>query len=364
MAAVQTEEKTNRRIKGKSKEGVAEEVNGHLENKTVDGTKEEIRKKRRNKKKKNKAEQGTEENERERSVESNGPTKQQGMDKALKKPLQAQQVVNEDKDFNVEDGDGDGDGEADGDGEGSGIKKKKKRKKKKAATAAPDGKAVSPPCQSTSVKVQTDPPRVPVCELFPNGIYPKGEECEYTPIQDGHMVSWRANSEERRALDSASEEEWNDFRQAAEVHRQVRKHVMSFIKPGLTMIDICERLEACSRALIKENGFKAGLAFPTGCSLNNCAAHYTPNAGDSTVLQYDDVCKIDFGTHINGRIIDCAFTVTFNPKYDKLLEAVKDATNTGIKARSCISFKHCGCKVLLEQRALCRCPCNKMDLWL
>uniref|UniRef100_UPI00358F408F methionine aminopeptidase 2 n=1 Tax=Myxine glutinosa TaxID=7769 RepID=UPI00358F408F len=337
MAAVQTEDNTNRRIKGKSKEAVTEEVNGHLENKTVDGTKEEIglKKKRRNKKKKNKAEQGTEENEREQSVESNGPAKGQVMDKPVKAPQQSQQVVNEDKDLNVEDG------EADGDGEGSGIKKKKKRKKKKAATAAPDGKAVSPPCQSPGVKVQTDPPRVPVCELFPHGIYPKGEECEYTPVQDGHMVSWRANSEERRALDSASEEEWNDFRQAAEVHRQVRKHVMSFIKPGLTMIDICERLEACSRALIKENGLKAGLAFPTGCSLNNCAAHYTPNAGDSTVLQYDDVCKIDFGTHINGRIIDCAFTVTFNPKYDKLLEAVKDATNTGIKARSCTSFKHC-----------------------
>lgn len=123
-----------------------------------------------------------------------------------------------------------------------------------------------------------------------------------------------------------------------------------------------ERLEDCSRKLIKENGLNAGLAFPTGCSLNHCAAHYTPNAGDPTVLQYDDVCKIDFGTHINGtitkntrashlflrtlkvrcffirflfpgRIIDCAFTVTFNPKYDKLLEAVRDATNTGIKVR-------------------------------
>lgn len=34
-----------------------------------------------------------------------------------------------------------------------------------------------------------------------------------------------------------------------------------------------------------------------------------------------------------GRIIDCAFTVTFNPRYDKLLEAVRDATNTGIKVR-------------------------------
>jgi hypothetical protein len=35
-----------------------------------------------------------------------------------------------------------------------------------------------------------------------------------------------------------------------------------------------------------------------------------------------------------GRIIDCAFTLTFNPKYDKLVEAVRDATNTGIKVNS------------------------------
>lgn len=47
-------------------------------------------------------------------------------------------------------------------------------------------------------------------------------------------------------------------------------------------------------------------------------------------MKYDDVCKIDFGTHINGRIIDTAFTVAFNPVYDNLLKAVQDATNTGI----------------------------------
>lgn len=35
-----------------------------------------------------------------------------------------------------------------------------------------------------------------------------------------------------------------------------------------------------------------------------------------------------------GRIIDCAFTLTFNPKYDKLVEAVRDATNTGIKVNT------------------------------
>ena len=38
------------------------------------------------------------------------------------------------------------------------------------------------------------------------------------------------------------------------------------------------------RKLINENGLEAGLAFPTGCSRNNVAAHYTPNAGDDTVL--------------------------------------------------------------------------------
>lgn len=43
------------------------------------------------------------------------------------------------------------------------------------------------------------------------------------------------------------------------------------------------------------------------------------------------MCKVDFGTHIKGRIIDTAFTVAFNTIYDNLLLAVQDATNTGIK---------------------------------
>ena len=51
------------------------------------------------------------------------------------------------------------------------------------------------------------------------------------------------------------------------------------------------------------------------------------------MLQYDDVMKLDFGTHVNGYIIDCAFTVAFNPRYDPLLAAVKDATYTGRQTR-------------------------------
>ncbi|KAK6931981.1 Peptidase M24 [Dillenia turbinata] len=41
--------------------------------------------------------------------------------------------------------------------------------------------------------------------------------------------------------------------------------------------------------------------------------------------------KLDFGTHVNGYIVDCAFTVAFNPMFDPLLEASREATNTGVK---------------------------------
>jgi len=135
----------------------------------------------------------------------------------------------------------------------------------------------------------------------------------------------------KKALDSSYLEIYKDFRRGAESHRQTRKYVRSWIQPGMKMIDICERLEAHSRRMINESGLDSGLAFPTGCSINHCAAHYTPNAGDETVLGASDVVKIDYGTHVNGRIIDCAFTLTFDPKFDGLLQAVKEATETGIR---------------------------------
>lgn len=41
--------------------------------------------------------------------------------------------------------------------------------------------------------------------------------------------------------------------------------------------------------------------------------------------------KVDFGVHVKGRIVDSAFTVNFEPTYNKLLEAVRASTNAGIK---------------------------------
>lgn len=171
----------------------------------------------------------------------------------------------------------------------------------------------------------------PIDQQFPEGNYPIGEICEYKPDADDRTAANRFTSEEKKALDASYEEIYKDFRRGAEAHRQTRKFIRSWLKPGMQMIDICEKLEAHSRKMINEFELDAGLAFPTGCSLNHCAAHYTPNAGDNTVLQYSDVCKIDYGVHVNGRIIDCAFTVHWDPKFEPLVEAVREATNAGIR---------------------------------
>lgn len=137
---------------------------------------------------------------------------------------------------------------------------------------------------------------------------------------------------EMRAKEQMTFEDLNDLRKAAEVHRQTRKYAQKIIRPGMKIMDICNEIEASNMRLIEAQGIERGKAFPTGASLNHVAAHWTPNIGDETVLQYDDVMKIDYGTHIRGIMTDCAFTVAFNPEYDELLKAVKAATETGIKA--------------------------------
>ncbi|CAH8297533.1 unnamed protein product, partial [Schistosoma turkestanicum] len=153
---------------------------------------------------------------------------------------------------------------------------------------------------SPNVTRQTDPPSIPICQLYPLGDYPVGEIIDYEPNTDCRTAINRTTSEECKARDSAHVEIYQQFREGAEVHRQTRNYIKKWIRPGVRLIDMCEELERTSRALILERGLDAGLAFPTGCSINECAAHYTPTRADNTVLNYDDVCKIDFGVHVKG----------------------------------------------------------------
>ncbi|RLN14471.1 hypothetical protein BBJ28_00026763, partial [Nothophytophthora sp. Chile5] len=223
---------------------------------------------------------------------------------------------------------------AEGDESGKSKKKKKKHKKKKSKSAKvasvgsklPPFRGVTGFTDSYVALGQTEPPTIPVAQLFPDGKYPVGEIVDHP----GDFNTFRTTSEEKRALDREQEDLYESVRHAAEVHRQVRKFAQGLMKPGVKLIDMCTQLENKNRELVGEAGFARGIGFPTGCSLNHVAAHYTPNSGDETVLSYGDVMKVDFGTQVNGRIIDSAWTVAFDPQFDQLLEAAKMATEAGI----------------------------------
>ncbi|KAJ7293069.1 methionine aminopeptidase 2-like protein [Mycena rebaudengoi] len=209
-----------------------------------------------------------------------------------------------------DDGEDDAAPEAPGTGEAKKKKKKKKPKKKK-----PE---------------QSDPPRIGLSKFFPDGIYPEGEIQHY---KDDN--AWRITSEEKRYIDRMINEDpettYQNIRKGAEVHRLVRKHARKTIRTGMTLTEIVENIEAGTRALAEGDGLDAGVGFPTGVNINNCAAHFSPNAGDTTVLQMGDVLKVDIGVHIKGRILDSAFTLSWDPNYENLLAAVKAATETGIR---------------------------------
>lgn len=206
-------------------------------------------------------------------------------------------------------------------------KKKKRKNNKKKKKKAPAGQ-------------QTTPPRVALADLFHDQRYPEGEIVKYVAGNDNLR---RTTAEELRHLsvvNNMDDEFLNDYRKAAEVHRQVRQYAQTIAKPGISMSQLAQEIEDGVRALTNHQGLetgdalKAGMGFPTGLCLNNIGAHWTPNPGaKEVILQYDDVLKVDFGVHVNGRIVDSAFTVAFNPTYDPLLAAVKAATNTGLKVR-------------------------------
>lgn len=122
-----------------------------------------------------------------------------------------------------------------------------------------------------------------------------------------------------------------DMREASIVHKKVRKYIQEYIKPGMTYTEICEALENKTRELFGKDDMSKGIGFPTGFSINNIAAHDSANPNDTRKLTVNDVVKIDFGTHVNGNIIDSAFTVAYDPIFEPLLLSTQDGTQTGIK---------------------------------
>lgn len=125
-----------------------------------------------------------------------------------------------------------------------------------------------------------------------------------------------------------------DAIKGAQVHKNVGKYIRSIIEPNISLKKISKLIEEKIKEEVKydsDNPLNAGVAFPVGLSLNNCAAHYTPNYYENDInLKSTDILKIDYGVHFNGIIIDSAFTMHFDNKYDEFINISRKLTNYAV----------------------------------
>ena len=121
-------------------------------------------------------------------------------------------------------------------------------------------------------------------------------------------------------------EELEALRRAGAIASQVRKRVIGLVKPGVKLIDICEKVEQWIRELGGEP------AFPCNVDVDHVAAHYTSPIDDETRVPEDSLVKVDIGVHVEGYIADTAVTICLNPELEYLVEAAEEALEEGIAA--------------------------------
>ncbi|URE05024.1 Proliferation-associated protein 2G4 [Musa troglodytarum] len=113
---------------------------------------------------------------------------------------------------------------------------------------------------------------------------------------------------EEKELDLTSPDVVTKYKSAAEIVNKALQSVISKCKPKAKIVDLCEQGDAFIREQagnIYKNVKKKierGVAFPTCISVNNTVCHFSPLASDDTVVEENDIVKIDMGCHIDGFI--------------------------------------------------------------
>jgi methionyl aminopeptidase len=98
------------------------------------------------------------------------------------------------------------------------------------------------------------------------------------------------------------------IRKAGRAAAEAREMGAAMILDGAKLSDVAIETEA----LIVKKG--ARLAFPCNISINDMAAHFTPNSDDTLRFKNGDVVKLDVGAHVEGWIGDTARTVEVGSK--------------------------------------------------
>ncbi|MFX1242668.1 MAG: type II methionyl aminopeptidase [Promethearchaeota archaeon] len=128
-------------------------------------------------------------------------------------------------------------------------------------------------------------------------------------------------------LEKEEEEKYKieSLRKAGKIAQDVKQYIRPKIKIGANVYDLIVETET------KINEFGGMCAFPVNICINNIAAHYTsPIKDDGTEIMKDDLVKIDLGVHVDGFIVDTAFSVNFNE--DNALNNIIQATEVAFDA--------------------------------
>ena len=120
------------------------------------------------------------------------------------------------------------------------------------------------------------------------------------------------------------EDELDRFRQAGKIASKVREASKSLIMVGASYLDIAETVEQ----MIVEEGGKP--AFPVNISVNEIAAHYTPEVESTETLGEKDIVKIDLGVELGGALADTAYTIDLSEEHGDLIEASQEALKAAI----------------------------------
>lgn len=122
---------------------------------------------------------------------------------------------------------------------------------------------------------------------------------------------------------------FENYVKAGRIASEVREYARMQDHTGKTLSDICNDVE---QEIFKKGGEPA---FPVNVSLNDIAAHYTAVPNDPITVKNSDVLKIDVGVHIDGYIADTAVTVSYDARYENLIEIAQKALDEAISiARS------------------------------
>jgi methionyl aminopeptidase len=117
---------------------------------------------------------------------------------------------------------------------------------------------------------------------------------------------------------------FDNYVKAGKIASQVREYARIQDHTGKTLSEICNDIE---REIFKKGGEPA---FPVNVSLNDIAAHYTAVPNDTITVKNTDVIKIDVGVHIDGYIADTAVTVSYDNKYQNLIDTAERALDEAI----------------------------------